>query len=96
MVILNSEYLNSLALGWYFICINVAVQSFTSQLIVDAWLECEVELKHILKSEGYTFLNPLSVFVDSVTCFDIWLDSDGDIQASDLYREGHLPVGLWN
>ena len=37
------------------------------------------------------FLMPLRVFVDSATCFDIWSDADGDIQASDLYCERHLP-----
>lgn len=96
MVIWNNEYLDSLAMGWYFICVNVAIQPFTSQLVVDAWLQCEFELKKILKSGGYTFLTPLRVFVDSSTCFDIWLDADDDIQASDLYCEGHLPIGSWN
>ncbi|SMD16919.1 hypothetical protein [Pedobacter nyackensis] len=90
MVIWNNEYLNGLAMGWYFICINIAIQPFTSQLVVDVWLECEVELKKILKSGEYTFLMPLRVFVDSTTCFDIWLDADGDIQASEIYCERHL------
>lgn len=85
----DEEDLNDLAIHWYFLCINVSIiPCVADDLMMSEWADREVTLKKLLKSGEFTFLVPLSVFVDSDNSFDIWLDADGDIQGSELYCVG--------
>jgi hypothetical protein len=89
MLTWSDEYVNDLAVKWYFLCINVAIQPcITSDQTLNELIEYGIKLKEILKSGSYTFIVPLNIFVDTDAYFDIWLDADGDIQASELYCDG--------
>ncbi|WP_316814724.1 hypothetical protein [Pedobacter nyackensis] len=82
----DEEDLNDLAIRWYFLYIDVSIiPGIADDMMMSEWVEDEVTLKKILKLGGFTFIVPLSIFVDNDNSFDIWLDADGDIQGSELY-----------
>jgi hypothetical protein len=86
--ILNDDFINDLAADWYFLSLHLnAMDARCSDEVSDELIEIGLKLKIILKAGEYTYLQPLNVFVDRDTFFDIWLDADGDIQTSELYGE---------
>jgi hypothetical protein len=85
---LDDDFLNDLAADWYFLNLHfqsrilLGADEFSNQLI-----EFGVTLKRYLIKGGFTFLQPMNVYVDTDTFFDIWMDAGGDIQVSDLYTD---------
>jgi hypothetical protein len=90
MMTMDDEYVNDLAAVWYFLRLHISSHSSatTTDQMFNELIESGLKLKRILKSGGFTYLEPMNVFVDSDTFFDIWLDADWDIQASELYCGG--------
>jgi len=86
--ILNDDFINDLAADWYFLSLHLnAVDGKCIDEVSDELIEIGLKLKIILKAGEFTYLQPLNVFVDRDTFFDIWLDADGDIRTSELYGE---------
>lgn len=87
-MLLDDEFLNDLAVDWYFLSLHhhsrnlLITDECSNQLI-----ESGIILKIHLRKGAFTFLEPMNVYVDADTFFDIWLDADGDIQVSELYTD---------
>jgi hypothetical protein len=87
-LILTDDFINELAADWYFLCLHLNMLSESSASdVADELIEKGSKLKIILRAGQYTYLQPLNVYVDRDTFFDIWLDADGDIQVSLLYSD---------
>nr|WP_068890318.1 hypothetical protein [Pedobacter panaciterrae] len=84
--ILSDDFINDLAADWYFLNLHLIYPGRRcASEISDELIESGLKLKIILKAGQYTYLQPLNVYVDRDTFFDIWMDADGDIQTSELY-----------
>ena len=85
---MDDDFVNDLAISWYFLNLQLSSSEVSkAQLVVDELIDLGLKLKDILKSGGFMFLEPLNIYVDSDTYFDIWIDADDDIQFSELYCE---------
>ena len=86
--VLNDEFINDLAMNWYFLTLhfNASGASHSDQFINEL-IEHGIRLKRYLRDGCFTYLDPMNVSVDTETFFDVWLDADGDIQAGDLYTD---------
>lgn len=87
-LILTDDFINELAADWYFLSLHLNTPSKScANEVADELIENGRKLKIILRAGQYTYLQPLNVYVDRDTFFDIWLDADGDIQVSQLYSD---------
>ena len=86
--ILDDETLNDLAVNWYFLSLQVnSKYTAITDEAVNELIEAGLKLKHFLKSAKFTLHQPMNVYVEANTYFDLWLDEHGQIAASGLYDE---------
>lgn len=86
--LLDDETKNDIACDWYFL--NLQLNSYWGSYAGDLSnevLESGLKLKAILESGNFSEREPMNVYVDSDTFFDVWLDEDNQIQTKDLYTE---------
>ena len=82
------EYVNELAKDWYFL--NMFFNSASpscAEKVADPLIEVGIRLKRCLRESAHTYFAPRNICADEDLYFDVWLDADGDIQASDLYMD---------
>ena len=87
--VVDKEFISNLAMYWYFLHIQFDRDSGRSDEFADELIKHGTHLKKLLQSGGYTEMNTLNVFVGDETCFEVWLNDEGDIQISKLKRSGH-------
>jgi hypothetical protein len=87
--ITDEEFTSDLAMYWYFLDLQFdRAGSERSDELADELIKHGTQLKKLLQSGGYTEDNTLSVSVGEETCFQIWLDTGGDIRVGKLKRAG--------
>lgn len=72
------------------ICIRNSLCGNCASEVAGELIESGLKLKIILKAGQFTYLEPLNVYVDKDTSFDMWMDADSDIQTSELYCRAEL------
>ncbi|MES2828051.1 MAG: hypothetical protein V4687_07850 [Bacteroidota bacterium] len=88
MQTLNDETINELAVDWYFLNMQVnSSESVTGDDVFNELIEAGLMMKQYLKIGNFTLEQPMNVYVEGDTYFDIWLDSNNQILASSLYNE---------
>lgn len=88
MKTLNDEAINDLAVDWYFLSLQSRNQDvMVPDEVFNELIEAGLKLKDVLKYRQFTETEPMNVYVEGDTYFDIWLDFEDKIQASGLHCE---------
>ena len=86
--VLDDETMNDLAVNWYFLTLQANNENdVISDESVNELIETGLKLKHFLILAKFTLQQPMNVYVEGDTYFDIWLDEQGQISVSGLYDE---------
>ena len=86
--VLDDETLNDLAVNWYFLSLQAnSKHTAITDEAVNELIETGLKLMRFLKSANFNLHQPMNVYVEGDTYFDIWLDEQGQIAASGLYDE---------
>lgn len=84
--LLDDDTKNELASNWFFLTMHANSRSVQSTFeLFNELIETGLKLKAILRKSQFSKYQPMNVYVDTDTYFDIWIDSDDQIQTSDLY-----------
>lgn len=87
-IIFDDETINSLATDWYFLTLQTKNEDIkVADEVYNELIDTGLKLKPFLRSGKFSRLQPMNVYVDGDTYFDLWLDEHDQIQSSGLYND---------
>lgn len=87
-IIFDDETINSLAADWYFLTLETKNEEIkVADEVFNELIDTGLKLKPFLHGGKFSRLQPMNVYVDGDTYFDLWLDENDQIQSSGLYND---------
>lgn len=87
-IIFDDETINSLATDWYFLTLQTKNEEIkVADEVFNELIDTGLKLKPFLHGGKFSRLQPMNVYVDGDTYFDLWLDENDQIQSSGLYND---------
>ena len=87
-IIFDDETINSLATDWYFLTLQAKNEEISvADEVFNELIDTGLKLKPFLRAGKFSRLQPMNVYVDGDTYFDLWLDENDQIESSGLYND---------